>query len=182
MANFTWPSVYDALYDACKAAMPSCNVMWEFATSNNGAQFPMPAKPFVALNFVTRDIAPGLQGSDEVHNTATAGIVEYAHHRRHVLSVNVYSNTAYGAGHATVLLAQLTRELRTDARILALRTAGCKAWVDGPVRDLTALLDTRAESRAQCDVTVATYDASTENSGYIETVDLTGIKVDGTSI
>jgi hypothetical protein len=182
MATFTWPNVYDALYDACKAAMPSCTVMWEFATSNNGAQFPMPAKPFVALNLTTRDIAPGLQGSDEVQNTTTPGTVAYSHHRRHTLSVNVYSNTAFGAGHACALLAQLTRELRTDGRILALRQAGCKAWVDGPVRDLTALLDTRAESRAQCDVTVATLDSSTEVSGWIETVDIAGIKVDGVPI
>lgn len=182
MATFTWPDVQDALYDACKAAMPTCTVFWEFATSNNGAQFPMPAKPFVALNITTRDIAPGLQGSDETQNTTTAGTVSFAHHRRHVLSVNVYSNTAYGAGHATVLLSALKRELRKDSRILALRQAGCKAWPQGPVQDLTALLDTRAESRAQCDVVVATLESSTEAVGWIETVDLTGIEVDGEPI
>ena len=182
MATFTWPNVYDAIYDACKAAMPSCNVMWEFATSNNGAQFPMPAKPFVALNLIERDRAPGLQGSDEVQNTSTAGTVAYSHHRRHVLSVNVYSNTAYGSDHACALLANLTRELRTDSRTLALRQAGCKAWVTGPMRDLTALLDTRAESRAQCEVLIATLDSTTEATGWIETVDLAGIKVDGTPI
>lgn len=182
MATFTWPNVYDAIYDACAAAMPTCTVMWEFATSNNGAQFPMPKKPFVALNLIERDRAPGLQGSDEVQNTSTAGTVAYSHHRRHVLSVNVYSNTAYGAGHACALLANLTRELRTDARTLALRQAGCKAWVNGPVRDLTALLDTRAESRAQCEVLIATLDSTNEATGWIETVDLAGIKVDGTPI
>lgn len=182
MATFTWPNVYDALYDAAKAAMPTCTVMWSFATSNNGAQFPMPAKPFVSLNLTTREIAPGLQGSDEVQNTTTAGTVVYAHHRRHILSVNVYSNTAYGAGHAVALLANLSHELRTDARILALRKAGCKAWPSGPVQDLTALLDTRAESRAQCELIVATLDSTAETTGWIETVDLNGIKVDGVVI
>lgn len=182
MASFTWPNVYDALYDAVKAALPSCTVMWSFATSNNGAQFPMPAKPFATLNLTKREIAPGQQGSDEVQNTTTAGTVAYSHHRRHTLSVNVYSNTAYGANHAVALLANLSRELRKDSRILALRQAGCKAWSKGPVQDLTALLDTRAESRAQCDVIVATLDSTTETTGWIETVALTGIEVDGVPI
>jgi len=182
MATFTWPNVQDALYDAVKAALPTCTVFWEFATSNNGAQFPIPAKPFAALNFTLREVAPGLQGSDEVQSTSTSGTVVYAHHRRHTLSVNVFSNTAYGANHATVLLGNLARELRKDSRILALRQAGCKAWPVGPVQDLTALLDTRAESRAQCDVIVATLDSSTETPGWIETVDLTGIEVDGVPI
>lgn len=182
MATFTWPNVQDALYDAVKAALPTCTVYWEFATSNNGAQFPIPAKPFCALNMTSRDIAPGLQGSDEVQNTTTAGTVSYSHHRRHVLSVNVYSNTAYGANHAVALLGALKRELRKDSRILALRQAGCKAWPSGPIQDLTALLDTRAESRAQCEVLVATLESSTEATGWIETVDLTGIEVDGVPI
>lgn len=182
MATFTWPNVYDAIYDACKAAMPTCNVMWSFATSNNGAQAPMPAKPFVTLNFRQRELAPGLQGSDEVQNTTTAGTVAYSHHRRHFVDVNVYSNTAYGSGHAVALLALLARELRKDSRISALRAAGCKAWPTGPINDLTALLDTRAESRAQCELIVATLDSTTESVGWIETVDLSGIKVDGESI
>jgi|GEM_PF-6349487 len=182
MASYTWPNVQDALYDAVKAALPSCTVYWEFATSNNGAQFPIPAKPFAALNLTTRDIAPGQQGSDEAQITSTAGTVAYAQHRRHILQVNVYSNSAYGANHATVLLSALKRELRKDSRILALRQAGCKAWPLGPVQDLTALLDTRAESRAQCEVVVATLESSSEVTGWIETVDLTGIEVDGVPI
>lgn len=177
MASFTWNNVQDALYDAVAAALPTCAVVWAFAS--DGTPAPMPAKPFAVLNLTTREIAPGMQGSDEVENTTTAGTVAYAHHRRHTLSVQVYSDTCHGANHAAALLAGLSRELRKDSRTLALRQAGCKAWAAGSVQDLSALLDTRSESRALCEVTVATLDSTTEATGYISTVPLTGIQVDG---
>lgn len=178
MASFTWPNVQDALYDAVKAAMPNCNVIWAY--SANPAS--MPAKPFAVLNLTTRDVQQGLKGRDESGNTSTPGTQFYAHHRRHTVSVNVYSNTTWGADHAAALLANLSRELRKDSRQLALRQAGCKVWPVGTVADLTTMLDTRGESRAQCDLTVATLDSSTEAVGWIQTVDLDGIEVDGVPI
>lgn len=177
-ATFTWPNVQDAIYDAAKAAMPTCNVIWAFG-ANPAA---MPAKPFAVLNLTTRDVQQGLQGRDEVSNTTTAGTVVYSHHRRHVVSVNVYSNSTWGTDHAVALLSALSRELRKDSRQLALRQAGCKVWPDGTVQDLTAMLDTRGESRAQCDLHVATLDGTTEAVGWIQTVDLSGIEVDGEPI
>jgi hypothetical protein len=44
------------------------------------------------------------------------------------------------------------------------------------------MLDTRGESRAQCDLTVATLDSTTEAVGWIETVELDAIEVDGIPI
>lgn len=176
--TFTWPNVQDALYDAVKAAIPAANVVWAY--SANPAS--MPAKPFAVLNLTTRDVQPGLRGRDEVENTSTAGTVIYSHHRRHVVSVNVYSNETYGANHAVALLSALSRELRKDSRQLALRQAGCKVWPLGQVQDLTTMLDTRGESHAQCDLHVCTLDTTTEAVGWIQTVDLTGIEVDGVPI
>ena len=176
VTTFTWPNVQDALYDAVAAALPSCKVVWAFAAS----PAPMPAKPFAVLNITTREIEPGQPGRDEVQLTSDAtGVVKHSFHRRHVMSVNVYSNTTAGTNHAAALLANLTRELQTDLRRAALKAAGCKAWQTGSVNDLTAMLDTRGESRAQCDVTVATLYGTTETTGWIETASLSGIEVDG---
>lgn len=176
MSAIAWATVQDALYDAVKAALPTCAVVWVNPVA------PMPAKPFAMLALTQRDMPQGLPGRDEVNATATAGTVKYSFHRRHMLSVNVYSNTTFGDGHATALLAQLSREIRKDARTAALFTAGVKLGTIGQVQDLSALLDTRAESRAQVDITIGTLDNSTEAVGWIETVDLSGIKVDGVAI
>lgn len=177
-ATFTWANVQDALYDAVAAALPTCAVVW----ADQASPAPMPAKPFAVLNLTTRDEQQGLQGRDESEITATAGTLAYHAHRRHHLSVNVYSNTTHGANHACALLSALSRELRKESRQIALRTAGCKAWPTSIVSDLSTMLDTRGESRAQCDVTIATLDGYTEAVGWIQTVPLTGIEVDGVAI
>ena len=177
-ATFTWATVQDALYDAVSAALPTCNVVWADAASPAA----MPAKPFAVLNLTTRDEQQGLQGRDESSVTTTAGTLAYHAHRRHHLSVNVYSNTTHGANHACALLSALSRELRKESRQLALRTAGCKTWPTSIVSDLTTMLDTRGESRAQCDLTIATLDGYTEAVGWIQTVPLADIKVDGVAI
>lgn len=177
-AGFTWPGVQDALYDAAKAAMPACAVIWAYSADPAA----MPAKPFAVLNLTTRDTEQGQSGRDESIVTATPGTIAYSHHRRHGVSVNVYSDVTHGANAAAALLSALSRELRKESRQLALRTAGCKAWPDGAIRDLSAMLDTRGESRAQCDLIVATLDTTSEAVGWIETVPLTGITVDGVPI
>ena len=179
VTTFTWPNVQDALYDAVKAALPTCNVVWAYAAS----PAPMAAKPFAMLNVTTREIEPGQPGRDEVQLTSdAAGVVKHAYHRRHTVSVNVYSNSTAGDTHAAALLANLTRELQTDSRRAALKAAGCKAWQNGGINDLTAMLDTRGESRAQCDLTVATLYGTTETTGWIETASTSGIKVDGVPV
>lgn len=176
VTTFTWANVQDALYDAVAAALPTCKVVWAISASPAA----MPAKPFAVLNITTRDIAPGQPGRDEVQLTSdAAGVVKHAFHRRHTLSVNVYSNSTAGDTHAAALLSNLTHELQTDTRRAALKAAGCKAWQNGIVSDLSTMLDTRGESRAQCDLTVATLYGTTETTGWIETASLSGIEVDG---
>lgn len=173
-----WATIQDGLYDAVKAALPSCNVAWEMPGVNP------PAKPYALLTLPTRDKAPGLAGGESVVYAATGTgghdcTATTAHHRRHICRVEVFSNSIHGDAHAASLLAGLSRELAKDARAAALKVAGCKAWMvgDGNLTDLSGLLATRAESRAQCDVTVATLDGTTESVGAIETYDVSGIVV-----
>ena len=45
-------------------------------------------------------------------------------------------------------------------------------------RDLSVMLDTRGEGRAQCDYALATQDTTADAIGWIETVDLSDIEVD----
>lgn len=173
-----WATVQAGLFDAIKGAVGSgVTVGWAFAET----VAPMPVKPCAILNLTSRDRAGGSLGAtfDERQPTVVNGTFVYSRHRQHTLSVNIYSDTTYGDGHAMAIMGAVTRFLRLESTVLALRVAGCKLWQTGHERDLSALLDTRAESRAQCDFEVATLDTTTEAIGWIETVDLDDVTVGG---
>jgi len=170
--------VQAGLFDAVKGAVGSgVNVVW--AMSNPSA--PMVAKPCVVLNLTARDRANGSLGQsfDERQPTTPNGSYKYAHHRQHTLSVNVYSDITIGDNAAAAIGGAIGRYLRLESTVLALRVAGCKVWQTTQFADLSALLDTRAESRAQCDLQVVTLDTTTEAIGWVETVPLANVKVGG---
>lgn len=173
-----WQTVQDGLFDAVKGAVGS-SVAVAWAMSNPSA--PMPAKPCAILRLTSRDRAGGSLGQsfDDRQPTAVNGTFVYASHRQHTLSVQVYSSTTIGDLAAGAIIGAIGRYLRLESTVLALRQAGCKLWQAAPAQDLSALLDTRAESRAQCDVTIATLDTTSEAVGWIETADLSQITVGG---
>lgn len=173
-----WQTVQDGLFDAVKGAVGgSVAVAW--AMSNPSA--PMPAKPCAILRLTSRDRAGGSLGQsfDDRQPTAVDGTFAYASHRQHTLSVQVFSSTTIGDLAAGAIIGAIGRHLRLESTVLALRVAGCKLWQTSPANDLSALLDTRAESRAQCDYTMATLDTTNDAIGWIETVDLDDVTVNG---
>ena len=168
----TWTTWSNAVFDAVKAAVGSgVTVFW----GDLGAQ-PMPVKPCIMLTWTSRDIGGGSLGRgahDELQAMATAGTYKRAHHRQHVLGLDLYSNSVYGDDHACSKMGLVLRALQTEAVLQPLRLAGIKLLSADTIQDLSALLDTRAESRAHLDLRLSTVDATSEAIGWIETAEVT---------
>lgn len=167
-----WTTWSNAVFDAVKVAVGSgVTVFWR----DLGAE-PMPLKPCLMLQWQSRDIGGGSLGrgaNDEMQATATAGTYKRAHHRQHVLALDIYSNSVYGDDHACSKMGLVLRALQTEAVLQPLRVAGVKLLSAETIADLSALLDTRAESRAHLDLRLSTVDATSEAIGWIETAEVT---------
>lgn len=143
---------------------------------------PMPAKPCATLTLTSTDnYLPGTSGTmDELRatdSTPTDATYLHVHQRTHRLSVNVYSNNTQLADSAFDIIGRLNRHLQLSSTQAALLAAGLRLWQTSSVRDLSVMLDTRGEGRAQCDYTLATLDTTADVVGWIETADLTQIEV-----
>jgi len=167
-----WQTIQDALYDVfAGAAIAGLTIEWVPSPTTQ----PTPAKPYVTLNLREIDNAQGaVSGTmDELAGTADPDVYQFVHHRRHKLSVNVFSNATQLDASAFAILAKLNRHLQKSSPQAALLAAGIRMWQTSPVRDLSAMLDTRGEGRAQCDYTLATLDTTADEIGYIATADVT---------
>lgn len=131
---------------------------------------PRPAKPFGQLQRGVGDQAAGVQaGNDEAVRSATvAGRTTHRMHRTHIVSLQVFSDDMTGSTTAADLLTAALAKLARASDRAALVAAGVTVQTVGSVRDLTAMLPTRPESRAQVDITVSTLDTLTEDAGYID--------------
>lgn len=175
-----WTSIQTAIGAAFDSAgIMGLNVYWAF----NAYPVSLGAKPVCLLNLTSTDnYLPGVSGTmDELRATPTTASDDtflWVHQRRHVLSVNVYSNNTQLADSAFDLLGRLNRHLQKSTTQAALLAAGLRLWQTSAVRDLSVMLDTRGEGRAQCDYALATQDTTADAIGWIETVDLSDIEVD----
>ena len=134
---------------------------------------PQPLKPYITLNLSSRDVAQGMGvGMDERSvSSASPGVITTALHRRFTLSINCYSNSTIGDTHAAAYIQKLVTTLDGELLRLSLWRDGLKAIPQASgINDLSAMLETRAESRAQIDIDWATLDAVTENVSWIQTV------------
>lgn len=169
----SWTAWSNAIFDAVKAVVGSgVTVYW----SEQG-NAPMPPKPCVAIDWGTVDVSQNSLGGgtcDEVQGqNDSAGTWKIVHHRAHLLTLDFYSNGVFGDDHARAKLGVVLRGLQSGARSEALRLAGLKIQKSAGLLDLSALLDTRAESRAHLDLWLVTADTTADVVGWIETADVT---------
>lgn len=94
--------------------------------------------------------------------------------REITVSCQVFAAPVTGSGTARefAAAAQLALELPTVR--FALNQAGLSISGVGAVQDISALFETKFQSRASLDVTMYLVDAISEQTGYIETVNTTG--------
>lgn len=143
---------------------------------------PQPQKPYATVLITPTTNPTTIYGSgmDERRLSETApGVVRYQKFRQFGVSLNVYSNTMVGNNKATALLEQVVESLALQSVVNAFRKDAHIAPlpVDSTVRDLSALLETRGESRAQVDLTFNYTTSLTEDLGYFTTVNTDGITV-----
>lgn len=172
-----WGTVQNAIKAAVDGAgVAGLTAYWRYTLGD----LPIPAKPFCTLQLVSVDNAINSQGGtfDELRSGASAGDFNLVHQRRHMLSLQVYTNTTQGDGSAFDAVCKINRHLGKQSTQAALLAASIRMWQTSPVRDLSATLDTRDEGRAQIDYMLATQDTTADNFGNIATVDLTGVQVD----
>lgn len=128
---------------------------------------PQPREPFAVINCW---VASGRRGRDEERLDDDApGIIQHAGNRRLTVSLNIY-----GPG-ALELADRIAERLMTQAIAEGnLDPAGLAILRTSDPRNLTALLETRYQERAQLDLTVGCVSNWTEDVGYITSVGIEG--------
>lgn len=133
---------------------------------------PRPSLPYVGLKII---IPGGRIGGDGVQVLRTdpdgSMLVSYSGSRRMTVSFH-----AFGASHeqAYGIMATWQAALQTDAVRDILGGANVAVWKPGDVRDLSALLTTGFEGRAQMDVTFGVLSQLTQRVTTIRAVDIRG--------
>lgn len=134
--------------------------------SNNADR---PDKPYSTLQFLNPGVKKGDDSSKQIPGTSlwvTGG------QRKMVVDFNFYGlshEEAYSYG----ALWQAALEQETTQAVL--RAAGVAVWLNaGPLRDLSALLNTAFEGRCQLEVAFGVASNVTEDRSSIDKVDLDG--------
>lgn len=175
-----WSTVQTGIFDVISGAVAGLSpvpvIAWAYQAGQPAA---MPPKPCILLNITDADqLRATLASADDVQPQATPGTQKRAAHRKHTLTVNVYSDTTIGDGCARAIAQAVDRYCQSLAARNISVAAGFQLWPNGnPARDLSSLLTTRAESRTMQEFAVGTLDSTTETTGWIQTVPLTGVKV-----
>lgn len=142
---------------------------------------PQPQKPYLTAYLRTRDDPGGAKGAgmDETRPTATPGVFKYAKFRGLGVQIQCYSNAVVGDLHACAILETGVESLSLESVKNKLRKDGHLAVipVNTPIHDLSALLETRGESRGMCEVNFNVVSRLTDNIGWIESVNQSQINV-----
>lgn len=136
--------------------------------TSNGA----PIVPFATINYRLAVARVGVYDEEQI-DADTPGQINRTAQRRLTVSLNTY-----GPG-AIALMEQAQEALDTYATRTALDAAGLAVLDRGSVKDLTALITTQYEERAQLDVIFGLAAVTTEQVGTIDQVTITGTLTDG---
>jgi len=133
---------------------------------------PRPTNPGVAPYFSFKLTSPGIKSGDD-HSTydGTGTIYNRGGQRKMMVSFQCYAQqqeTAYN------LMALWQGSLELEQVQENLRKAGIAVWVIGNVADLSALLNTGYEGRAQMDCSFGIASNLTQDLGQIDTAEVTG--------
>lgn len=155
----------DVLFEVVEPHLPAgVHLIWEDQSA------PRPEKPYVSLNF----LLPSQRiGHDELRGEGDQFFL--VGQRRFVLSVNAFGESRQeneDALDAADLLEPVVQGLYSEETLSQLLAAGIASVDEGQVRDLTALLESRYESRAQVDLTFHRTVSKSETLPIIEKVEV----------
>jgi hypothetical protein len=124
---------------------------------------PRPPKPYFTMKFMSPAIKVGDDASTQTYDTSLWNV---GGQRKVVVDFNVYGNSheeAYNYG------ALWQSSLELESVQASLRAAGIAIWQNfGPLRDLSALLNTGFEGRCQLEVSFGIASNLTDDRSYIE--------------
>jgi hypothetical protein len=132
-----------------------------------------PCKPYFTMKFTG---PAGKQGDDSRQNVRDnlghpTTIVNIGGQRKVTVSFQSYGNSHEEAYN---FMALWQSSLELEGVQADLRASGIAVWLNGSVADLSALLQTGYEGRAQMDVEFGVAANLTEDQGAIETINIQG--------
>lgn len=127
-----------------------------------------PPLPYFSFKMVT---AAAKVGDDHMTQTPGSSVVGRGGQRKMSVSFHCYG---VEKEDALSLMALWQGSLELNSVQESLRRAGVAVWTIGNVADLSSLLNTGFEARAQMDCSFGIASNLTEDQGYIQTIDITG--------
>lgn len=166
----TFPVDYNKIRKALVAEVQRVTGSTAILAQPEGTDADRPAKPYATVRFLQPGVKSGDDSSKQIPGTSlwvTGG------QRKLMVDFNFYGRSheeaySYGA------LWQAALEQETTQGIL--RAAGIAVWLNaGPLRDLSALLNTAYEGRCQLEVSFGVASNVTEDRSSIDKVDIGGV-------
>jgi len=174
----TWTTVENAVqaWFAAASGVPSASVRWA------NQKVPRPSRPYAELKRISvsdegtfDELRLSFDGAQPAGQEI--GVTTYGP-RRVLVSCQVFSDVVTGAGTASEYVELARSALSLPSVLSALRAGGLSLVNRGGTRDLSALVETASESRAQLDVTFSVADCATDRTGYFDTVVVTRLNGD----
>jgi hypothetical protein len=136
------------------------------------ANAPRPSLPYMTLKIITSAIRFGDDVAAHVSELGeTSTVYNYGGQREMVVSFNVYGRTHEEAYGLAALWQARLDQIPTQT---LLRQSGLAVWLIGEVRDLSMLLATGFEGRAQLDCRMGLASNLTADLGRMEEFDIQG--------
>lgn len=173
MANLQLPLDFNALRIAVidevqKITRTTC-IVAEPETQN----VPRPCKPYFTMKMISPATKSGDDAATNIHDLSGHATTNWNRGGQRKMTV---SFNCYGRSHeeAYNYMALWQSSLELESVQADLRKAGIAVWLNGNVADLSALLNTGFEGRAQMDVQFGVASNLTENLGEIDTITIEG--------
>jgi len=166
-----WKTVRDAIYDWAHNST-GLDIEW---SNQRRAQS---ARPYGVLNMIG---PPKMLGGDDalvISTDLSAGAGReiqqtYFGNREITVSLQIFSSTTAGMGQAMEYMSLAQSALNRESFFLPLLAAGVSVVNFGPPTDMSGVESATYVSRAALPVKFAVVDKTVDQTGYIETVEIT---------
>ena len=148
----------DALYAWLSGILTGASVIWD---KEDGVRPPL---PFATMNIIS---GPSSAGPAE-ERYKSQDTYAYAMRKKFTLSINVHSDDAL------MRINSIVNALELPSHQSILQGAGIAVWGNSDPRDLSQLMDTEYEGRAQIDINLSFAQTIEDSPGEIRTVHVRG--------
>ena len=174
--SVTFPIDFDLIRKTVANAVKTATTLTCVLEEPKEQNFPRPVLPYFSFKLTT----PAAKEGDDSLEYVSGTTYNRGGQRQMTISFNCYSVTAE---ESYKYMALWQSSLETDTVQEILRAKGIAIWLVGGVADLSKLLNTGYEGRAQMDVTFGIASNIVEDLGRISQVEIEGtVEADGDEI